>query len=79
MSIANIATLAHEIGHAFGLRPANSGGHTNGVAGFGDNNIMWGGGPPTRNVFSLGQAFRMNTHTETTMSNARRIRSAHAQ
>lgn len=63
-TIANLASLAHEIGHAFGLRPAGSGGHTNGLAGFGDNNIMWGGGPPTRNLFTLGQGFRMNTHTD---------------
>lgn len=63
-TLANIASLVHEIGHAFGLRPAGSGGHTNTVAGFGNNNIMWGGGPPGRNHFSLGQAFRMNTHTD---------------
>jgi hypothetical protein len=63
-TIANLASLAHEIGHAFGLRPAGSGGHTNTVAGFGNNNIMWGGGPPGRDHFSLGQAFRMNTHTD---------------
>jgi hypothetical protein len=63
-TLANLASLTHEIGHAFGLRPAGQGGHTNGLAGFGDNNIMWGGGPPTRDVFTLGQAFRMNTHTD---------------
>ena len=63
-TVANLATLTHEIGHAFGLRPAGSGGHTNLVAGFGTNNIMWGGGLPTRDHFSLGQAFRMNTHTD---------------
>lgn len=60
-TLANLASLAHEIGHAFGLRPAGSGGHVNTVAGFGTNNIMWGGGPPTRDAFTLGQAFRMNT------------------
>ena len=68
----NLATLAHELGHAFGLRPADGGttwqggGHVNpnGVAlpGFDNSNIMWGGGPPTRSRFSLGQVFRMNTH-----------------
>jgi len=63
-TIANLATLTHEIGHAFGLRPAGSGGHTNGLAGFGSNNIMQGGGLPTRDHFSLGQAFRMNTHSD---------------
>lgn len=63
-TLANLASLAHEFGHAFGLRPAGSGGHTNAVAGFGNNNIMWGGGPPGRDHFSIGQAFRMNTHTD---------------
>jgi hypothetical protein len=63
-TIANVATLPHEIGHAFGLRPSDQGGHTNGVAGFGDNNIMSAGGPATRDLFTLGQAFRMNTHTD---------------
>lgn len=63
-TLANLASLTHEIGHAFGLRPSEQGGHTNGLAGFGTNNIMWGGGPPTRDVFTLGQAFRMNTHTD---------------
>ena len=61
---ANIASLTHEIGHAFGLRPADSGGHTNALPGFGSNNIMQGGGLPTRDHFSLGQAFRMNTHSD---------------
>jgi hypothetical protein len=70
----NLATLAHEIGHAFGLRPADNGptwqggGHVNpnghALPGFNDTNIMWGGGPPTRSRFSLGQAFRMNTHSD---------------
>lgn len=57
---ANIASLPHEIGHAYALRPSNSGGHTNGLAGFGNNNIMFGGGPATRDSFSVGQAFRIN-------------------
>lgn len=60
---ANLTTLAHEIGHAFGLRPAQCDGHTNGVAGFGPDNIMWAGGNSVpRTSFTLGQAFRMNTH-----------------
>jgi hypothetical protein len=62
--IANLATLAHEIGHAFGLRPGTQGGHTNSLKGFDRNNVMWGGGSPTRNHFSLGQAFRMNTQAD---------------
>ena len=61
---ANLGSLPHEIGHAYGLRTfAANWGHTNGLAGFGNNNIMWGGGPATRNHFSVGQAFRINTQT----------------
>jgi len=62
-NIANLGSLPHEIGHAYGLRPSGSWGHTNDVAGFGNNNIMWGGGPGTRNHFSVGQSFRLNTDT----------------
>jgi hypothetical protein len=61
---ANLATLAHEVGHAFGLRLGKEGGHTNGLKGFDKNNVMWGGGSPTRSHFSLGQAFRMNTQAD---------------
>jgi hypothetical protein len=61
---ANLASLAHEIGHAFGLRTGAQGGHTNKLKGFDSNNVMWGGGPPTRSHFSLGQAFRMNTQAD---------------
>ncbi len=59
---ANLGSLPHEIGHAYGLRPSASWGHTNRVPGFGNNNIMWGGGPGTRNHFSVGQSFRLNVH-----------------
>ncbi len=68
-TIANLGSLPHEFGHAYGLRPSASWGHTNGVAGFGNNNIMWGGGPGTRNNFTVGQSFRINTDT-TSMLNA---------
>jgi hypothetical protein len=61
--LANLASLAHEIGHAFGLRPGDQGGHTNGLKGFNKNNVMWSGSP-TRDHFSLGQAFRMNTQAD---------------
>ncbi|MFN0139744.1 MAG: hypothetical protein ACKVQW_06620 [Pyrinomonadaceae bacterium] len=66
---ANLGSLPHEIGHAYGLRPSASNGHVNGVAGFGNNNIMWGGGPGTRNQFTIAQSFRLNTDT-TSMLNA---------
>jgi hypothetical protein len=61
---ANRATLAHEFGHAFGLRPGPCGGHTNGRAGFKRNNVMWAEGDENRDHFSLGQVFRMNTQTD---------------
>jgi len=61
---ANLASLAHEIGHAFGLRTGKEGGHTNALKGFDENNVMWGGGKPTRSHFSLGQVFRMNTQAD---------------
>jgi len=57
---ANLGSAPHEIGHAYGLRPSEDGGHTNGLPGFGNNNIMFAGGPATRNHFSVGQAFRIN-------------------
>lgn len=71
---ANLGSLPHEIGHAYGLRPSGSWGHTNGVAGFGNQNIMWGGGPGTRDHFSVGQSFRINTDS-TSMLNSNGDRS----
>lgn len=66
---ANIASLAHEFGHSFSLfGNAATGGHTNGLAGFGNNNIMWGGGPATRNRFSIGQAFRFNVDVNSSLN-----------
>jgi hypothetical protein len=60
-TIANIASLAHELGHALSLfGDTETWGHVNGVDGFTDENVMWGGGPATRDLFSLGQAFRFN-------------------
>ena len=60
---ANLGSLPHEIGHAYSLRPSAQGGHTNGLPGFGNDNIMFGGGPATRDHFSVGQAFRLNVAT----------------
>jgi hypothetical protein len=59
-TIANIASLPHEIGHAYSLRPSASGGHVNNLPGFGNDNIMFAGGPATRSNFTVGQAFRLN-------------------
>ena len=65
---ANLATLAHEIGHAFGLVPGREGGHTTRLPGFDPSNVMWTDSPPVqsnmRSHFSLGQAFRMNTQAD---------------
>lgn len=55
-------TLTHEIGHAFGLRPAECLGHTD--SSFGPENIMAAGGGDERKIFTLGQVFRMNTHDD---------------
>jgi|RhiMethySRZTD1v2_1073278.scaffolds.fasta_scaffold17715_11 hypothetical protein len=62
---ANPTTLAHELGHAYGLRPQSCGGHTSGPD-FPDNmmstDVSTGTGP--RNRLTLGQVFRMNTHKD---------------
>lgn len=63
-TLESLTTLAHEIGHAYGLRPAACRGHTEGVPGFGQDNIMWTGGTLPRLTFKLGQVFRMNTHAD---------------
>lgn len=54
-------SLSHEFGHAYSL------GHTNVLAGFGNNNIMWGGGTG-RTDFTVGQAYRVNVHTGSTLN-----------
>ncbi len=64
----NRASLAHEIGHAYGLIPADKGGHTDNELGFGNDNIMRGGGSPTRSLFSTGQAFRLNVCTNSQLN-----------
>lgn len=61
---AHRGVLAHEFGHAFGLRPGPCGGHTNDMKGFNKNNIMWVSENEDMDHFSLGQVFRMNTHTD---------------
>jgi hypothetical protein len=62
---ANRATLAHEFGHALGLRPGPCGGHTDKLADFDSRNIMKGvDGDENRDHFTLGQVFRMNTHAD---------------
>lgn len=62
---ANVATLAHEAGHALGLDTGGfvGGGHVNGMSGFDCNNLMVTGGGASRDSFTLGQTFRLNVHT----------------
>lgn len=55
-------TLAHELGHALSLLGGGAG-HTNGIAGFDETNVMWVKEPTPRDHFSLGQAFRQNLAT----------------
>jgi hypothetical protein len=63
---ANPTTVAHEIGHAFGLRPAACDGHTEGVATIAKDNLMCTGTTcnADRTTFTPGQVFRMNTHSD---------------
>lgn len=64
-TILGLSVLAHEIGHALGLRPGPCHGHTNGLAGFDPNtSIMYAPPADLADYFSLGQAFRMNTHDD---------------
>lgn len=62
---ARPATLAHEFGHAFTLAHVNTAGgasvdyNVDGVADFGNTNVMWGGGIG-RTTFSEPQGFRMS-------------------
>jgi len=60
---STLTTLAHEIGHAFGLRPMSCHGHTDWVSDFSPDNIMWSG-TQARTTLRLGQVFRMNTHQD---------------
>ena len=60
-------TLAHELGHAFGLRPSVCWGHVNGLdEAFGLENVMYAGTFEAllRRRFTLGQVFRMNTQDD---------------
>lgn len=66
---ANAASLAHEFGHSFSLFGTTAtGGHTNGLPGFGTDNIMNGGGPATRDHFSVGQVFRFNINITSSLN-----------
>lgn len=70
-------TLAHELGHAFGLvvpeptaalqQARQYWGHTNRIEGFRPDNIMWGGvsdaSSDPRRWFSMGQLYRMHEET----------------
>jgi len=67
-SLPNLVAVAHELGHAFGLRPGPCHGHTGSgatnIPGFDFDNIMRGDATGLESHFTLGQAFRMNTHDD---------------
>lgn len=64
-TVASLTTLAHELGHAYGLRPAKCKGHTEGIPGFGSDNLMCTGTSCiNRSKLTLGQVFRMNTYAD---------------
>lgn len=63
---ADPTTLAHELGHAYGLRPISCGAHTTGPD-FPDNMMTPDDDANTaaaRTKFTLGQVFRMNTQKD---------------
>ena len=63
-ALAASTSLAHEIGHAYGLRPAACDGHTENVADIPSDNIMNALGADERRTLTLGQVFRMHTHAD---------------
>jgi len=58
---SNNQSLAHEFGHSFSL------GHTNGMAGIPNTNVMIGGGAG-RTEFTEGQCFRCNVNPTSTLN-----------
>lgn len=64
---SNPTTLAHELGHAYGIRPAVCSGAHVGPPDFGADNIMFPSGSTStvpRTTLKLGQVFRMNIHSD---------------
>lgn len=59
-----LPVLAHELGHAFGLRPICKFGHPILGPGLDETNIMWNAGGDKRVKFTLGQVFRINTQDD---------------
>jgi len=62
---ADLTTLVHELGHAYGIRPVGcTGGHAS-PPDFTPDNIMYPSSTSStipRSTLTLGQVFRMNTH-----------------
>jgi hypothetical protein len=59
-----LPVLAHELGHAFGLRPICNFGHPIFGPGLDTTNVMWNAGGDERVKFTLGQIFRLNTQKD---------------
>jgi hypothetical protein len=70
-STHGLATLAHEIGHAFGLQHVNP---VNFGDGFSPDNLMWDGASNgERSSFTLGQVYQMNLE-QLSMLNQNKLR-----
>ncbi len=65
MTAATPETLAHEIGHTLDLD------HYGSTA---NDNVMWKAGTQGRNIYTIGQVFRMNLNTNSGL-NALNVRS----
>jgi hypothetical protein len=65
-NIGSPTTLAHELGHAFGLRRGDEElAHVDDVGTFTSTNVMWVATNKFRQHFTIGQTYRMNLQDDT--------------